>query len=138
MVTTSRLVLLDAVRREGEELIHLTGPLQVVARAAMDEVAGSACQVDLRFDAARVRGVGLKTGTRYWAEGLHQCRHQPEGLSAPLEVVGFFRLLCATPDAPQPTRLTLIVRFRVTVPADGRVTVAAEEVQLLPHPGAAA
>ena len=34
MVTTSRLVSLDAVGSEGTDLIHLTGWLQVAARAA--------------------------------------------------------------------------------------------------------
>ena len=133
MVTTDRLISLDAVGRDGTDLIHLTGLLQVVARVAMDEIDGIAPQVDLRFDAARVRGVGLKSGARYWAEGLHQSRHQPEEFSTPFDVLGRFELLgLAREDAP-PTRLTLTVRFRVTVPADGRVRVEASDVELLPN-----
>jgi hypothetical protein len=132
MVTTNRLISLDAVGRDGKDLIHLTGLLQVVARAAMDGSDGIATQVDLRFDAARVRGVGLKSGARYWAEGLHQSRHQPDEFSTPFDVLGRFELLgLAREDAP-PTRLTLTVRFRVSVPADGRVRVEASDVELLP------
>ena len=133
MVTTNRLISLDAVGRDGKDLIHLTGLLQVVARAAMDGSDGLATQVELRFDAARVRGVGLKSGARYWAEGLHQSRHQPEEFSTPFDVLGRFALLgLAREDAPPP-RLTLTVRFRVTVPADGRVRVEASDVELLPN-----
>ena len=132
MVTTNRLISLDAVGRDGKDLIHLTGLLQVVARAAMDGSDGIATQVDLRFDAARVRGVGLKTGARYWAEGLHQSRHQPEEFSTPFDVLGRFALLGLACEDAEPTRRTLTVRFRVTVPADGRVRVEASEVELLP------
>ena len=82
--------------------------------------------------AARVRGVGLKTGGRFWVEGLHQSTHQSEEISCPFCVVSHFDLLGYAPEVPEPTRLTLTVRFRVTVPADGRVTIAAEAVELLP------
>jgi hypothetical protein len=126
------LIALDAVGRDGKDLIHLTGLLQVVARAAMAGSDGIATQVDLRFDAARVRGVGLKSGARYWAEGLHQSRHQPDEFSTPFEVLGRFALLGLAREDTQPTRLTLTVRFRVTVPADGRVRVEASAVELLP------
>jgi hypothetical protein len=132
MITTNRLVSLDAVGREGNDLIHLTGPLQMVARVAMDGADGIASRVDLRFDAARVRGVGLKTGARYWVEGIHQSRHPSRELSNPFEVIGRFNLLGSSSDDSPPTRLTLTVRFRVTVPADGRVTVEASDVELLP------
>ena len=132
MVTTSRLVLLDTVGRDGNDLIHLTGPVQVVARAAMGTPDGTPFEVELRFDAARVRGVGLKTGASYWAEGLHQSRLQPKERSTAFDVWGHFELLGAAPNDTQRTRRTLSVRFRVTVPADGRVTIAAEEVTLRP------
>src|SRR5947209_14528779 len=99
MVTTSRLVSLDAVESEGADLIHLSGSLQVVARATMGEPPPGApscspvpVQVELRFDAARVRGMGLKTGARYWVEGVHQSRHQPGEFSAPFDVVTRFEL----------------------------------------------
>ena len=132
MVTTNRLVSLDAVGREGTDLIHLTGPLQVVARAAMDRPDGLPPEIELRIDAARVRGVGLKTGARYWAKGVHQSRHAPGEVAAPLDVLARFELLGCAPDGRQPIRLTLMVRFRVTVPVDGRVRVEASEVELLP------
>ena len=140
MVTTSRLVSLDAVASEGADLIHLTGSLQVVARATMGGPPPGApigasvpVQVDLRFDATRVRGVGLKTGARYWVEGLHQSRHQPGEFSAPFDVVSRFELRGCAPDGPQPTQLILAVRFRVTVTGDGRVTVTAGDMEFLPR-----
>jgi hypothetical protein len=107
MVTTSRLVSLDVVRSEGTDLIHPTGWLQVVARAA--------------------RG-----GPPYWAKGIHQSRHPSGEFAAPLDVWARFALRGSTPDGPPITCLTLAVRFRVTVPADRRVTVGAAEVELLP------
>jgi hypothetical protein len=132
MVTTNRLISLDAVGREGEDLIHLTGPLQVVARVAMDLPDGLPSEMELRFDAARVRGVGLKSGARYWANGVHQSRHQSGEFSAPFELVARFELLGCAPDRLPPIRLTLTIRFRVTVPVDGRVRVEASDVELLP------
>lgn len=134
MVTTSRLIPLDAVGRDENDLIHLTGPLQVVARAEAGDAGGAAAHVDLRFDAARVRGVGLNSGARYWVEGLHQSTHQSGNGSAPFDVVGCFELLGHSADAPQPTRQTLAVRFRVAVPPDGRVAVGIEEVSLMRVP----
>lgn len=128
MVTTNRLVSLDAVGPEGKDLIHLTGSLQVVARVSMGEQDGVPVQVDLRFDATRVRGVGLKTGARYWVEGVHQSRHQPGEFSAPFDVVNRFDLRRCAPDGSQTTQLILTVRFRVTVLGDGRVTVTAGAV----------
>jgi hypothetical protein len=136
MVTTSRSVSLDAVGRDGKDLIHLTGSLQMVARAVMVEpssgdpvCAAIPAQVDLRFDAARVRGVSLKTGARYWAEGVHHFRHQSTEFSAPSHLVCCFALVGGAPDAPQPIHLRLCVHFHVTVPADGRVMVTAAEVE---------
>jgi hypothetical protein len=136
MITTNRLVSLDAVVREGNDLIHLTGPLQVVARVAMDGADGIASRVDLRFDAARVGGLDLKTGARYWVEGVHQSRYPSGELSAPFDVIGRFELLGSTSNDPPPiTGLTLAVCFRVTVPADGRVTVEAAGVEVRPGSG---
>jgi hypothetical protein len=134
MMTTSRLVSLDVVvpDRARRELIHLTGQVQVVARAAMDAPDGMPAQVALRLDAARVRGVGLRSGARYWAQGLHQSRHQARELSAPFDVEGCFELLGSAPNDPQPICLALAVRFRVTIPADGRVTVEVSDVELRP------
>jgi hypothetical protein len=135
MITTDRLVSLDAVGREGMDLIHFTGPLQVVARAATAPPDGIAPQVELRVDAARVRGVDLKTGARYWANGVHQSRHEPGEVAAPFDVQARFELLGCAPDGSQRRQLTLTVRFRVTVPTDGRVTVTAGAVELLPPIG---
>jgi hypothetical protein len=139
MVTTSRLVSLDAVGSEGTDLIHLTGSLPVVARTTMGEPPPGVpicspvpVRVDLRFDATRVRGVSLKTGARYWAEGVHQSRHHPGEISAPFEVTSRFALLGSTLPGAPPRRLTMTVRFRVLVPADGRVSVEALDVELLP------
>jgi hypothetical protein len=90
MITTNRLISLDAVARDGKDLIHLTGPLQVVARTDVDPPDGLATQVDLRFAAAPGthavggRGVDLKTGARYWVEGVHQSQHQPGSSPRPL------------------------------------------------------
>jgi hypothetical protein len=135
MITTSRLVPLDAVGRAEQDLIHLTGPLQVVARAEMGNAGRAAAQVDLRFDAGQVRGVGLKTGARYWVEGRHHCTHPAGNGRAAFEVTSGFALLgAALPGAPPP-RLILTVRLRVMVPADGRVSVEALAVELLPGGG---
>jgi hypothetical protein len=132
MMTTSRLVSLDVVvpDRARGELIHLTGQVQVVARAAMDAPDRMPAQVALRLDAARVRGVGLKSSARYWAQGLHQSWHQARELSTPFDVVGCFELLGCAPNDPQPICLALAVQFRVTIPADGRVTVEVSDVEL--------
>lgn len=135
MITTNRLISLDAVGRDGQDLIHLTGPLQVVARTAMGAPDGIPLQVELRFDAARVRGVGLRTGARYWAEGVHQSRCQPGEFSVPFDVVSRFELRRCASDGSQLTELTLMVCFRVTVPSDGRVMVTAGDVELLPPIG---
>jgi hypothetical protein len=139
MVTTSRLVSLDAVGSEGTDLIHLTGWLQVVARTGMGGPPPGApvgspvpVSVDLRFDATRVRGVGLKTGARYWVEGVHQSRHQPGEFSAPFDVVCRFELRNCSPDGSQRAALTLTVRFQVAILTDGRMKVTAADVDLLP------
>jgi hypothetical protein len=133
MITTNRLVSLDAVGRHGTDLIHLTGSVQIVAHALMDQPGGVPVQVDLRFDAARMRGVGLKTGARYWANGLHQSRHSCREFASPLDVWARFELLGWAPEGSPITCLTLAVRFRVTVPADSRVMVEALDVELLPE-----
>jgi hypothetical protein len=132
MVTTNRMISLDTVGRNGEELIHLSGPLQVVARADTDGRGGIPCQLDLRCDAAGVRGVGLKAGGRYWVEGRHCSTHRPEEIASPFLVLGHFVLRGLAPADARPTRQRLTVCFRVTVPAEGRVTVTAEGVEILP------
>jgi hypothetical protein len=88
--------------------------------------------MELRVDAARVRGVDLKTGVRYWAEGVHESRHEPEEVAAPFDVLARFELLGCEPSGAQPRQLTVTVRFRVTVSVDRRVTVAGGAVELLP------
>jgi len=123
------------VGRAEQDLIHLTGPLQVVARAEMGHASDAAAQVNLRFDAGQMRGVGLKTGARYWVEGRHHSTHPVGNGCAAFEVTSLFALLGgALPGAP-PLRLILTVRLRVLVPADGRVSVEALAVELLPDGG---
>jgi hypothetical protein len=137
-MTTSQLISLDTVRPNGADLVHLTGPLQVVARTATDGADGITLQVDLRCDAARVRGAGLKTGARYWAQGVHQSRHLSVEFSSPFDALARFGLLgCATDGTPS-ICLTLAVHFRVTIATEGRVTVEAAEVELLPDSGGCA
>jgi hypothetical protein len=137
MMTTSRLISLDIVVPDGArgDLIHLTGPVQVVARAAMDAPDGSPAPVALRLDAARVRGVGLRSGARFWARGLHQSRHEVREISTPFDVLGCFELLGSAPNDPQLICLALAVQFRVTIPADGRVTVEVSDAELRPDLG---
>jgi hypothetical protein len=132
MVTTSRLVPLDAVGRAEQDLIHLTGPLQVVVRAEIGDAGNGAARADLRFDAGRVRGLGLKSGARYWVQGLHQSTYQSGSGRAPFEVTALFELLSGALESTQTGRLVLAVRFRVMIPADGRMTVEAAGVELLP------
>jgi hypothetical protein len=76
--------------------------------------------------------VSLRTGARYWVEGVHQSRHQPGEFSAPFDVVARFELRGCAPGGSQLAPLTLTVRFRVTVPEDGRATVTAGAVELVP------
>ena len=132
MATTNRLIPLDAFGRDPPDLVHLTGSIQVLARVTMGGADDLPAHVELCFDAASVRGMGLKSGARYWVEGVHQSRHQPGEFSAPFDVVSRFELRRCAPDGSQPSELTLIVCFTVTVPSDGRVMVAAEDVELLP------
>ncbi len=131
MVTTDQLIPIEAFGSEPPELAHLTGSFQMVARLRRDRPDGDSIQVDLRFDAARLRGVGLKTGARYWARGVHQSQYHFGELPAPFELVGRFELLGCGSDGSQSTQQTLTVRFKVIVPPDGRVSAAAAEVKLL-------
>jgi hypothetical protein len=131
MVTTNRLIHLEAFGSDPPELVHLTGFFQVLARVTMGDAGDLPAHVELCFDAARVRGVGLKTGARYWVEEIYQSRHQPGEFSAPFDVVSRFELRRCAPDGSQPAQLALTVCFRVTVPGDGRVTVTAGDVELM-------
>jgi hypothetical protein len=107
----------------------------MVVRTTTDEADGIALQLDLRCNASRVRGVGLKSGVRYWAQGVHQSHRRPGECLTCFDLVGRFELRGAAVDGPQPGRMALIVRLHGTVASDGRVTVAVEEVELLPESG---
>jgi hypothetical protein len=78
--------------------------------------------------------VSLKTGARYWVQGLHYSTHQAGCTGVPWVVTGIFELLRGAPEGALPTWLVLAVRLQVRVPVDGRVTVEASEVELLPGP----
>jgi hypothetical protein len=129
MATTNRLIPIEAFGSDPPELVHLTGSFQLLARVTVggpDEMC---------FDAAQVRGVGLKTGVRYQARGAHRFVDDLKELPVPLKLVGAFELLRHGPGDPPPTRLLLVVPFRVTVPNDVRVKVEMDEPTLLPCPG---
>jgi hypothetical protein len=134
MVTTNRMVPVDAFRRDSKGLIHLTGSFQVLARVAMGEADGVPAHVELFFDAGQVRGVGLETGDRYQARGAYRFTHDAKELPSQLDLVSTFELLGYRRGNSQPIRLLLVVPFHVTVPADGRITTRIDDPKLLPCP----
>jgi hypothetical protein len=134
MVTTSRSIPIDAFRREPRGLIHLTGSFQVLARVERGDADGVPAHVELCFDAAQVKGMGLETGTRYQAQGAYRFTHDAMELPSQLDLVSTFELLGYGRENPQPTRLLLVVPFHVAVPADGRITTSIDDPKLLPCP----
>src|SRR5947209_15579028 len=72
MVTTDRRIPIDVFGSDPPEIVHLTGSFQVLARVTIAGPDDLPAHVEVCFDAARVRGVGLKTGARYAAGGAYR------------------------------------------------------------------
>jgi hypothetical protein len=134
MVTTNSLIPIDAFTSDPKGLIHLTDLLQMLARVTMGDSDGVPAHVELLFDAAQVRGVGLETGARYQAQGAYRFMHDVKELPSQLDLVSTFEFLGYGRENPQPTRLLLVVSFHVAVPADGRITTYIDDPKLLPCP----
>jgi hypothetical protein len=134
MVTTNRLIDVDAFGSDPYGLVHLTGLLQVVARVTLGEPDGLPPHVELLLDAARLRGVGVETGARYQARGAYRYILDPKELPIPLDLVSAFEFLGYRHGHLQPTRLLLAVPVRGTVQADGKITVGIEDLKLLLSP----
>jgi hypothetical protein len=134
MVTTNRLISVDAFGSEPHGLVHLTGFLQVVARVTLGDPDGVPARVQLLLDAAQVRGLSVESGARYQARGAYRYILDPKELPIPLDLVSAFELLGYRRGNPQPTRLLLAVPVHGTVQADGRITVGIEDLKLLPSP----
>jgi hypothetical protein len=135
MVTTQRLIPVEALGSDPPELVRLTGSFQVLARVTLATGDELPAHVELCFDAARVRGVGLKKGARYEARGAYRLSDTMRELPVPLDRVAAFELLRHGPGEQNSGRLLLIVPFRVTVRTDGKVTVGMETPTLLLYPG---
>jgi hypothetical protein len=135
MVTTDRLIPVDAIGSDPLEIVHLTGSFQVLARVTLGGCDDLPAHVEVCFDAARVRGVGLKSGARYEARGAYRFSDDLPQLPAPVRLVSAFELLRHGPGDRQPTRVLLVVPFEVTVQANGRVIAGMEGPMLLPCPG---
>jgi hypothetical protein len=135
MVTTNRLIPVEAFGRDPPELVHLTGSFLLLTRVTIGSPDDLPAHVELCFDAVQVRGVGLKTGVRYQARGAYRFREDPKELPVSLDLVSTFELLRHGPDDPTPRRLLLVVPFRVMVQSDGKVTAHVEAPTLLPCPG---
>jgi hypothetical protein len=135
MVTTNSLISIDVFGSDPTGLIHLTGLLQVVGRVAIGNAGSDPTRVELLFDAAGVRGVGLETGARYQARGAYRFLHDPETIPGSLDLVSTFELVGYGCGDPQPARLLLAVPFCVTVQADGRILACIRDPKLLPCPG---
>jgi hypothetical protein len=134
MVTTNRLIPVDAFGSDPHGLVHLTGLLQVVARVTLGVPDGVPPHVELLFDAARVRGVGVENGAKYQARGAYRFILDPKELPVPVDLMSAFELLGYRHGNAQPTRLLLAVPVRGTVQADGRITVGIDDPKLLPSP----
>jgi hypothetical protein len=137
MVTTNRLIPIEAIGSDPPELVHLTGSFQVVARVteerAAHPLAGTRpARLEVCCDAGRVRGVGLKSGARYEARGAYRLVDEPQELPVPLHLASAFELLRHRAGDPHPAHLLLVVCLRVTIRTDGKVTVGIEDPQLVP------
>ena len=135
MVTTDRRIMIDAFGSDPPELVHLTGSFQVVARVTIGGADDRPAHIEVCLDAARVRGVGLKSGTRYEARGAYRFSDDLRDLPVQIRLVSAFELLRHGAGESPPTRLLLVVPFQVTVQADGKVTAGMEGPMLLPCPG---
>jgi hypothetical protein len=134
MVTTNRLIPLDAFGSDPHGLVHLTGLLQVVARVTLGVPDGVPPHVELLLDAAQVRGLSMETGAHYQARGAYRFILDPKELPIPLDLVSAFELLGNGHGNMQPSRLLLAVPFHMKIEADGRITVGIDEPKLLPSP----
>jgi hypothetical protein len=135
MVTTNRLIPVEAIGSDAPELVHLTGSFQVLARVTVGGPGDLLAHVEVSLDAGRVRGVGLKSGVRYEARGTYRFLDSPSRLPAQFDLVGAFEFLRHSCGDPSPSRVLLVVPFRVTVQSDGRVTASIGAPTLLPCPG---
>jgi hypothetical protein len=131
MPTTNSLIPIDAFAGDRDGLIHLTGSFQMLARVTLGEPDAAPAHVELCFDAAQVRGVGLESGARYQARGAYRIVHDPHELPNQLDLVGTFELLGYTRGDPQPTSMLLVVPFHVTVQSDGKALAGIEDPTLL-------
>ena len=132
MVTTDRRIPIEAFGSDPPELVHLTGSFQVLARVTMGDDDDLAAHVEVSFDAARVRGVGLKSGARYEARGAY--RFIDDLPERSFRLVSAFELLRHGTGVPQPACLLLVVPFQVTIQPNGKVTAGMEAPRLLPCP----
>jgi hypothetical protein len=135
MVMTDGRIPIDTFASDPPELVHLTGSFQVVARVTIGGAADRPAHTEVCLDAARVRGVGLRTGARYEARGTYRFSDDLPELPAPFDRVSAFELLRHGCGEPPPTPLLLVVRFQVTVQSTGRVIAGMEAPRLLPCPG---
>jgi hypothetical protein len=134
MVTTTHLIPIQTIARDPPELVHLTGSFQVVARVTLGGAADRPAHIEVCLDAARVRGVGLKTGAWYEARGTYRCSDDLPEVPAPVDRVSAFELLRHGSGEPPSACLLLVVRFQVTVQSTGRVLAGLEAPRLLPCP----
>jgi hypothetical protein len=134
VVTTDCRIPVAAFASDPPELVHLTGSFQLLARVTMGGSEDQPAHAELCFDAARVRGVGLKNGVRYEARGAYRFSDDLPELPAAIHRVSAFELLRHGSGDGQPSRLLLVVLSQVTVQADGRVTAGMGDPVLLACP----
>jgi hypothetical protein len=134
MITTHRPIALNAFGRDPPGLVHLTGSFEALARVSLGDRDDLPARVDLCFDAAHVRGAGLESGRKYQARGAYRLLDDPRELPAAFDLLTAFELLRYEPEGSEPTRLLLVVPFRVTIQTDGRAEVSVGDVTLLPVP----
>jgi len=133
MVTTNSVLPIDTFGNDPPELVHLTGSFQVLARVT-EGVDDRPARVELSLDAARVRGVGLKTGARYQPRGAYRFSDELPDVAIPIHLISAFEVTRHGTGDPPPARLLLVVSLRVTVQTDGKVAAGIEGPMLLPCP----
>jgi hypothetical protein len=134
MVTTNRLIPIDAIGLDPPEPVHLTGLVQMLTRVTMGDTHDRPVHIELYLDAARVRGLGLQNGTRYQARGAYRLVDDLKESAVPFELIGSFELFRHGTGDAHPGRLLLIVPIHVTVQADGKVTATLDSPKLLSCP----
>lgn len=122
MVTTNCRIPIDAIGHDLAEPVHLTGSFQVLARVTMGHAADSPIHFDVSFDAAQMRGVGLKTGARYAARGTYRISDDLAKQPISIGLIGAFELLRHDPGDASPVARVLVIPFQVTVQTNGRIT----------------